>query len=82
VNSDPDTDLIQDFDDQKLKKKKIPMKNLFLQKLHFTHVHASEDFSPQKRKHPELQKMESINFFLCLWVIFALLDPDPDPQLC
>jgi hypothetical protein len=31
-----------------------------------------------KREHPELQKMNFINFFLCLWVIFALLDPDPD----
>jgi hypothetical protein len=25
---------------------------------------------------PALQKMKFINFFLCLWVIFALLDPD------
>jgi hypothetical protein len=33
VNPDPDTDLIQDFDDQKLKKKNIQMKNLLDQKL-------------------------------------------------
>jgi hypothetical protein len=24
--------------------------------------------------------MKIINFFQFLWVIFALLDPDPDPQ--
>jgi hypothetical protein len=29
-----------------------------------------------KRKHPALQKKEFINCFLCLWFIFALLDPD------
>ncbi len=28
-----------------------------------------------KREHPELQKMKFINFFLFLWVIFSLLDP-------
>jgi hypothetical protein len=33
--------------------------------------------SALKREHPELQKMKVINFLLCLWVIFALLDPDP-----
>ncbi len=32
-----------------------------------------------KKEHPAFQKMKFINFFLCLWVIFALLDPDPDP---
>jgi hypothetical protein len=31
-----------------------------------------------KREHPAPQKMKFINFILCLWVIFALLDPDPD----
>ncbi len=35
--------------------------------------------SALKREHPALQKMKFINFFLCLWVIFALLDTDPDP---
>ncbi len=24
--------------------------------------------------------MKSMNFYLRLWVIFALLDPDPDPD--
>jgi hypothetical protein len=29
-----------------------------------------------KREHPALQKIKSINLFLCLWAFFALLDPD------
>jgi hypothetical protein len=49
-----------------------------------------EKTSALKREHPALQKMKVINFFQCLWVIFALLDPDtdqgtplnPDPQHC
>jgi hypothetical protein len=32
-----------------------------------------------KREHRSLQKIKFINFFLCLWVIFALLDSDTDP---
>jgi hypothetical protein len=36
-----------------------------------------EKTSALKREHPALQKMKIITFFLCLWVIFALLDPDP-----
>jgi hypothetical protein len=31
-----------------------------------------------KRGHPTLQNMNFYNFFLLLWVIFALLDLDPD----
>jgi hypothetical protein len=31
-----------------------------------------------KRKHPALENMKYLNFFLLLWVIFALLDPNPD----
>ncbi len=80
VNPDPDTDpiRIKGFDDQKLKKK-IQMENLFDQKLQFTYVQATgEDFSPQKRT-SSTSKMKFIYFFLCLWVIFALLDPDTDP---
>jgi hypothetical protein len=34
--------------------------------------------SALRREHPALQKFKFINFFLCLWVIFALLDPYPD----
>ncbi len=36
---------------------------------------ATETFNPQT-EHPALQKMKFINFFLFLWVIFAVLDPD------
>jgi hypothetical protein len=32
--------------------------------------------SALKKGHQALQKMKFINFFLCLWVILALLDPD------
>jgi hypothetical protein len=35
--------------------------------------------SALKREHPALQKRKFINFFLFLWVIFALLVPDTDP---
>jgi hypothetical protein len=46
--------------------------------------------SALKRGHPTLQNMNFYKFFLLLWVIFALLDPDPltplnpdpDPQPC
>ncbi len=37
--------------------------------------------SALKREHPALQKMKFINFFLFLWVIFALLGPDPGSPL-
>jgi hypothetical protein len=33
----------------------------------------------KKRGNPKLQNMNFTNIFLLLWVIFALLDPDPDP---
>ncbi len=32
--------------------------------------------SALKREHPALQYMKFLIFFLLLWVIFALLDPD------
>jgi hypothetical protein len=35
--------------------------------------------SALKRKHPVLKNMKILDFLLFLWVIFALLDPDPDP---
>jgi hypothetical protein len=31
----------------------------------------------KKREHPVLKNMKILDFFLFLWVIFALLDPDP-----
>jgi hypothetical protein len=37
--------------------------------------------SALEREHPALQNMKILYFFLFLWVIFALLDPDPDQQL-
>jgi hypothetical protein len=33
-----------------------------------------------KKEHPALQNMKFLNVFLFWWVIFALLDSDPDPQ--
>ncbi len=35
--------------------------------------------SALKREHPVLKNMKILDYFLFLWVIFALLDPDPDP---
>ncbi len=37
-----------------------------------------EKLSAQKTEHPALKKVKFINFFLYLWVIFALLDLDAD----
>jgi hypothetical protein len=34
--------------------------------------------SALKREHPAFQNMKILYFFLYLWVILALLDPDPD----
>jgi hypothetical protein len=31
-----------------------------------------------KREHPVLKNMKNLGFFQFLWVIFALLDPDPE----
>jgi hypothetical protein len=42
-------------------------------------VGTEEAFSSQKR-HPALQNMKFLNFLLILWVIFDLLDPDPDSE--
>jgi hypothetical protein len=36
--------------------------------------------SALKRGHPTLQNMNLYKKFLLLWVIFALLDSDPDPE--
>ncbi len=40
---------------------------------------TEEALSPQKRT-SSTSKHEILYFFLFLWVIFALLDPDPDPE--
>jgi hypothetical protein len=79
VNPDPEMDPDPGFGDQKMKKK-ILLKTSF-----FTYPYASikdvqatgEAFSPQKRTSSN-SKNKISNFFLCLWVIFALVDPDPD----
>ncbi len=56
-------------------------------KLQFTYPWASmkdvqatgqEKPSALKREHSALQNMKFHNFFLFLWVIFALMDPDPE----
>jgi hypothetical protein len=39
---------------------------------------TGEAFSPYKGLTALGKKMKFINFFLFLWVIFALLGPDPD----
>ena len=36
--------------------------------------------SSLRREHPVLKSMKILDFFLFLWVIFALLDPDPDSE--
>jgi hypothetical protein len=36
--------------------------------------------SALKREHSALQKMKFLIFFLFLWVIFALLDPDSQSE--
>ncbi len=36
--------------------------------------------SALKREHPALQNMKFLNFFLFLWVIFALLDQDSESE--
>ncbi len=49
--------------------------SLLDKKFQFTYVQATgETLSSQKKTSTTFKK---INFFLCLWVIFALLDPDP-----
>jgi hypothetical protein len=39
-------------------------------------VQATKEAFSLKRERPALQNMRYLNFFLLLWVFFALLDPD------
>ena len=71
----PDRIRIQDFYDQKLKKKNTADKFFFS----FFDPKLQEQPSVLKREHPALQNMKFLTFFLFLFVIFALLDPDTDP---
>jgi hypothetical protein len=41
---------------------------------------VQEKPSALRRELPALQNMKFYNFFIFLWVIFALLDPDPADQ--
>ncbi len=88
--SDPDPDPVLDpgFWWPKIGKILKVKKNLYFfdQILQFTYTYASikdalatgEAFRSQKRTSSN-SKHEISLLFLCLWVIFALLDPDPDP---
>jgi len=72
---------IQGFDDQKLERKKYS-RNLyiffFIKIYNLLMSQLQEKPSALKREHPALQKIKLISFFLCLWVILALPDPDSD----
>jgi hypothetical protein len=71
---------MQGFDGPK-SEKKIQLKNdlSFLNKNFNFYIKATgETFSPL-REHPALQKKKFNYFFLCLLVIFALLDLVTDP---
>jgi hypothetical protein len=77
----PDPIRIEGFDDdQKLEKKNVAEIFLYLVLIKNCNLLMSKLKKPSafKRENPPLQKMRFINLFLCLWVIFALLDPDPD----
>jgi hypothetical protein len=61
----------------------------FDQKLRFTcpetfikDVQVTEEAFSSQNRTSSTSNMKFLNFFLLLWVIFALLDPDPDPQHC
>jgi hypothetical protein len=76
---------IQGFDDQKLKKKYMVQQKflkIFFRTKVAIHLCPKLQKKPSalKREHPAFQKMKFINFFLCLWVIYVLLDPDRDSQ--
>jgi hypothetical protein len=79
---------IQGFDDQKMKKCCSRKKSLvfFYQSFQFTYPSIKDaqatgkSFSPQKRT-SSTSKHEIFYFILFLWIIFALLDPDPVAQI-
>jgi len=49
--------------------------SFFIKNCNFLMSKLMKNPSVLKREHPALQKMNVINFVLCLWVILALLDP-------
>jgi hypothetical protein len=88
TDRDPDPIRIQGFYDQKFKKFAAEKKfNFFYQ----TTIYLSLGFHKErpcyrrslvvKREHSAIQKHDISNFFLLLWVIFALLDPDSDSSI-
>jgi hypothetical protein len=54
------------------------LKYRFGKKLLLIMSKLQEKPSALKREHSAFQKMKLIDFFLSIWVIFALLDSDPD----
>ncbi len=90
LNIDPaDPIRTQGFYDQKLKnifyswKKKLNFFGIKNYNLPIPRQASIEDVqvprkpSALKREHLALQNMQFLNFFLLLWLTFALLDPDP-----
>ncbi len=82
-NTDPDPIWIQGFDDQKVKKKnQLKLVFLFLIKitLYLSHQASIKDVQATGEVfHPQKSSFSTRNlstFFLFLWVIFALLDPN------
>ncbi len=79
--SDPDPIRIQGFDYQKFNKiyslKQI--KYFFYQKASIKDVQATEE-SSSSQKRTSSTNMKFLNFSLFLWVIFVLLDPDPESE--
>jgi hypothetical protein len=65
---------MQGFDDQKLKK----FYSLLIPRPPIRTPKLQEKPSALKREHPALQNMKFLYFFQFMWVIFALLDPDPN----
>jgi hypothetical protein len=51
---------------------------LLIKNWNFTYVQLKEKSSALQEEHPALQEMRFIDFFLCLWIIFALLNLDLD----
>jgi hypothetical protein len=87
LNTDPDPIRIQGFNDQKFKKitakKIVGIKNYNLPIPSLHKQRPSHRRSRQHSKRPSNTSKHGIFFFLLLlWVIFGLLNPDPDPQPC
>ncbi len=92
LNTDPDTDpiRIQGCNDQKLRKKITAEKtlNFFGSKttiylsldLHKGRLSYRRSLQLLKENIQHLKTLNFLIFFLLFWVIFALLDLDPDPD--